>query len=248
MAVGAVRIEGRVPVGFGDAVVVQHHLRTQPPRCHGDRGGAELFQFMTVREREPVHRGLGEVVEDRQPKVLVVVLPGAVGDLDEQASWPLDQQRVQAVRGDQVGVDAQPEDAQAIVQVVLPDRPVPRRRRPLEDLGTPDVVDQDVDAAVVTADPVRECPHLTGVEMVDLNRDAVTTQLVDECGGLFDGFGPVVVGLSPYLRSQLRPVQMTVAPASPSAAAIPRPAPRVAPATTATFPCRALPSGVQSIA
>ena len=43
----------------------------------------------------------------------------------------------------------------------------------------------------------------------------------------------------------LRPVQMTVAPASPSAAAIPRPAPRVAPATTATRPRRA--SGAESM-
>src|SRR5690242_717380 len=34
----------------------------------------------------------------------------------------------------------------------------------------------------------------------------------------------------------LRPVQMTVAPAAPRPAAIPRPAPRVAPATTATRP------------
>src|SRR5437879_1118819 len=34
----------------------------------------------------------------------------------------------------------------------------------------------------------------------------------------------------------LRPVQTTVAPASPKAAAMPRPAPRVAPATTATRP------------
>ena len=37
----------------------------------------------------------------------------------------------------------------------------------------------------------------------------------------------------------LRPVQYTVAPASPSMRAIPRPAPRVAPATTATFPASA---------
>jgi hypothetical protein len=36
----------------------------------------------------------------------------------------------------------------------------------------------------------------------------------------------------------VRPVQMTVAPASPSAAAMPRPAPRVAPATTATRPAQ----------
>src|SRR4051812_11552147 len=36
-----------------------------------------------------------------------------------------------------------------------------------------------------------------------------------------------------------RPVQYTVAPASPSAIAVPRPAPRVAPATSATVPSRA---------
>ena len=47
---------------------------------------------------------------------------------------------------------------------------------------------------------------------------------------------------------ELRPVHTTVAPASPSAMAMPRPAPRVAPATTATRPRRASPSGVHSIA
>src|SRR5437588_6680542 len=35
---------------------------------------------------------------------------------------------------------------------------------------------------------------------------------------------------------ELRPVQYTIAPASPSATAIPRPAPRVAPATSAILP------------
>jgi hypothetical protein len=39
----------------------------------------------------------------------------------------------------------------------------------------------------------------------------------------------------------LRPVQYTSAPASPSALAIPRPAPRVAPATTATLPSSVFP-------
>jgi carboxymethylenebutenolidase len=43
-------------------------------------------------------------------------------------------------------------------------------------------------------------------------------------------------------------VHTTIAPASPSAAAMPRPAPRVAPATTATRPRSARPSGLQSIA
>src|SRR5262245_8087850 len=38
------------------------------------------------------------------------------------------------------------------------------------------------------------------------------------------------------LPRTLRPLQYTIAPASPSEQAMPRPAPRVAPATTATFP------------
>src|SRR5580700_2184207 len=37
---------------------------------------------------------------------------------------------------------------------------------------------------------------------------------------------------------ELRPVQYTVAPASPNASAMPRPTPRVAPATSATRPLR----------
>src|SRR6266550_3797981 len=47
-----------------------------------------------------------------------------------------------------------------------------------------------------------------------------------------------IVSGRPYgegLPRTLRPVQYTVAPASPKARAIPRPAPRVAPATTATW-------------
>src|SRR6266481_3902918 len=45
----------------------------------------------------------------------------------------------------------------------------------------------------------------------------------------------------------VRPVHTTVAPASPSAAAMPRPAPRVAPATTATHPRNATEFGVHPI-
>src|SRR5688572_828289 len=53
-----------------------------------------------------------------------------------------------------------------------------------------------------------------------------------------------IVSGRPYgegLPRTLRPVQYTIAPASPSARAMPRPAPRVAPATTATRPVRGRP-------
>ena len=71
-----------------------------------------------------------------------------------------------------MGVDAESQYAQPVVEVVFPDRPVPRRGRPLEDLGAPDVVDQDVDAAVVGAQTVGQRVDLVDVEMVDLDRDA----------------------------------------------------------------------------
>ena len=46
----------------------------------------------------------------------------------------------------------------------------------LEDLGAPDVVDQDVDGAVVVADAIGERLHLCDVEVVDLDRDANATE------------------------------------------------------------------------
>ena len=73
---------------------------------------------------------------------------------------------------------------------------------------------------------VGERRHLRRVEVVDRDRDPRRRpSAVDELGGLLDGLGPVVVGPHGVTRL-LRPVQKTVAPASPSAVAIPRPAPR----------------------
>jgi hypothetical protein len=80
------------------------------------------------------------------------------------------------VGGDQVGVETEPQYSQTVVEVVFPDRPVPCRRVTLEDLGAPDVVDQDVDGAVVVADAIGERPHLCDVEVVDLDRDANATE------------------------------------------------------------------------
>jgi hypothetical protein len=80
------------------------------------------------------------------------------------------------VRGDEVSVDAQPQYSQAVVEVVFPDRPVPRRRVTLEHLGTPDVVDQEVDSAVVVPDAIGERLHLRRLEVVDLDGNTDATE------------------------------------------------------------------------
>ncbi len=79
-----------------------------------------------------------------------------------------------------MGVDAEPKDAQPVVEIVLPHRPIPGRWRALEDLRTPDVVDQNVDGAVLGAQPVGQRLNLLDVEMVDLDGDAGTTELRDQ--------------------------------------------------------------------
>jgi hypothetical protein len=60
--------------------------------------------------------------------------------------------------------------------IVFPDRPVPGRRVTLEHLGAPDVVDQDVDDAVVVPDAIGEGLHLCHLEVVDLDGDADSTE------------------------------------------------------------------------
>ena len=108
--------------------------------------------------------------------------------------------------------------------------------RPLEDLGAPDVVDQDVDGAVVAANLVGEGAHLTGVEVIDLDRDALAAQLVDQCGGLLDGFGAVVVGLLVARHGSFDPCTPPSRRPRPALRQYPGPRRGSRPATTATRP------------
>ena len=89
--------------------------------------------------------------------------------------------------------------------------------------------------ALLALDALDERAHLSGHEVIDPHRDAATAGLVDQRGRLLDRLGPVHLR-APALAE--RPVQYTVAPAAPSCTAMPRPAPRVAPATSATLPLR----------
>lgn len=76
--------------------------------------------------------------------------------------------------GDEVGLHAQPQEAQAVGQVVLPDGRVPLGQQ----LGAPDVVDQDVDVAVVASDTVGQAPDLLALEVVDGDGDGFSARLV----------------------------------------------------------------------
>jgi hypothetical protein len=122
-----------------------------------------------------------------------VVSLGAVGDLDVQSSRLGDEQRQEAVCRDEMRVDREPQDAQADVDVVFPDRLVPLGRSALEDLGAPDVVDQHVDVAVIVSDAIGEPLHLPRIEMVERNRDACSAECGEELRRLVDGLGPVVL-------------------------------------------------------
>jgi hypothetical protein len=64
---------------------------------------------------------------------------------------------------------------------------------PFQNLGAPDVVDQDVDDAILGAEPVGQSAHLLAIQMVDLDRHAGAAEVLHQLCSLLDGFGPVVV-------------------------------------------------------
>ena len=66
-------------------------------------------------------------------------------------------------------VDAEPEQAQAVLEIVLPDRLVPLEQL----LAAPDVVDQDVEPALLGADALDQRFDLVGHQMIDRNGDAL---------------------------------------------------------------------------
>ena len=149
---------------------------------------------MALRERQPVHRHFGEVIEDGDAIARRVVVHRPVGDFDDQTARLLDEEWEQVVRGDEVRIDGEPQNAQPVVEVELPDRRVPLRGAALEQLAAPDVVDEHVDVAVVAPDPVGEALDLHRVEVIDRYRDTGAAELRHEFGGFLDGLVAVVVG------------------------------------------------------
>ena len=96
------------------------------------------LQLVRLGERQSVHGHFGRVIKDRETVARRVAFGRPVGHLHQQAARSVDELRHQVVRGDQMGVDGQAEDTQALVQVMLPDRLVPIRWPTLAFLSTPD--------------------------------------------------------------------------------------------------------------
>ena len=150
-------------------------------------------QLLRLRPREPDHRRLGEVVEQRDAIVIGVVGGRAVRDLDHEAARAAHQQRQRVMARDQVRLEREPEQAQPGVEVVLP-----HRRVPLEQvLGAPDVVHEHVEAAVLGVDPLDQAADLPGLQVVDRDGDSLAARRGHELGGLLDRLGPVDLGAAP---------------------------------------------------
>ena len=98
---------------------------------------------------------------------------------------------------DQVRVHAELQHAKTVPEIVLPDRRVPL----LEILSTPQVVDQHVQAALLSADPRDQRFDLARHKVVNPDRDAPAAGRGDLLGGFFDGLRPAILGLLRPRRS-----------------------------------------------
>src|SRR5688572_20191149 len=97
-----------------------------------------------------------------------VVFGRAIRDFDEKSSRALDQQWERVMRRDQMRIDRESQHAKASLEVVLPDGRVPFD----ELLAAPDVVHEDVQPIVVSADAFDQLSNRVALEMIDLKRDA----------------------------------------------------------------------------
>jgi hypothetical protein len=91
------------------------------------------------------------------------------------------------VARDDVRVDRESQQVQAVVERVLPHLLVPAEQL----LAAPDVVHQAIQPAGRTLDPVDQRPDLVVLQMVDRHRDARAAGRRDHLGGLLDGLRPV---------------------------------------------------------
>src|SRR5688572_14604149 len=163
--------------------------------------------------------------------MVVVIVGRAIGHLDDQSTRMLDQQGQCEVAGDDVCVDGEPQQVQPAGQGMLPYGYIPLG----QPLPSPDVVDQDIQAAVLARDTRYQGLHLRRVQMIDLHGDALAASVLHQLGRLFNRFGTVILGT---LRARGATSEVHRGSSRPSSTAMPRPAPRVAPATNATLPLR----------
>src|SRR5439155_13686828 len=221
--------DGVTPICFADTMVIQHLLGTQPAGSQGNGGALMRSKLLRLRPSHANDGGLGEIIEERQPVVCIVVIGSAVGHLDDQAAGILDQERQCEVARDDVRIDGEPQHAQPPFEGVLPHGHVPFDQK----VRPPHIVDQDVQATLLTLDTRHQRLHLRRVQMIDLHGDAPAATCCTS-----SAVSSIVSGrlYSERCVRVVRPVRYTMAPAAPSSTAMPRPAPRVAPATNATLP------------
>ena len=142
---------------------------------------------------DPLDVGLDEVVVEADAFAEVgVELGGAVGHLHHQARGPVflhrtQHQRQRVVTGDQVRVNAHSQHPQAARQVVLPQRLVPLR----VPVAAEDVVDQDVEPAVLVADPIDQRRDRVRTLVVHHESRAAAAGIGDRVPGLLDGLRTV---------------------------------------------------------
>src|SRR5215213_7219074 len=199
------------------------------PGGQGDRRASLGRKLLGLGPRHADHGGLRQVVEQRYSVVVLVVLGGSIRHLDYQTALVLDEEWQCEVAGDDVRVYGEPQHPKASLQGVLPHRHVPLE----EALRTPHVVDQHVQTACSSSmrpTRVRTCSGSRWSTRTAMPRPPARSTS--------SAVSSIVSGRSYSERSSRvdRPVTYTVAPAAPSSTAIPRPAPRVPPATRATFP------------
>src|SRR6202167_4235739 len=195
-ALREVRRLGRVPASFawngvspgrfGDPELVEHVFRTEEPRGDRDRGHpgeTGLHELFVICSRQPYHAGLDQVVEE----VPTVSLMVSVRDLEQNSLLPLDHQRHGVAAGQNVGEDRAFDQLSTDRIGHRPGRPAPFDQV----LPSPDIVDEDIEPAVLSSgDGPKESADLGLDRVVDPDGVRPAPVRPNDPRSLVDRFGP----------------------------------------------------------
>ena len=180
-----VLLDGVTPVVLADPEVVEDGLGPQEPRRQGQRGHGVIGELDRHGVGQTDGRHLAEVVEE----LTTVAVKGTVGDFDDQPPITFEHQGHTVPAGDDVGVDRPLHHLEASLDIGLPEALVPFGQA----VPAPDVIDQDLEFAMVRAHAFEERGDGGLVGMVGAYGDSRPTGGGDQFGGFLDRLRPLRV-------------------------------------------------------
>ncbi len=173
-----VLFDGVAPILLGDSEVIEHGLRAQKAWRDGYGGYGMVGEFHRHCVRESNDGHLAEIVEE----LSTIAVEGSVRELDNEPTAAVEHEWDAVTACDDVRMDRVLHHCEALLDIDIPEGLAPFG----EGVAAPDIVNEDVELAVVGAHPFKQLGDRGLLGVINAHGDARAAGGGDLLGGLFD--------------------------------------------------------------